>query len=290
MTGVADRLRAPLRSTWQRRAIDGLRIRRVDLRQRGLELGARILVASDLHARSDWFPREHVAHVVDEINRHDRIDLVALLGDFVGDDVTAIDWSAEEYARIDAPVAAVLGNHDHWCDAAYVQGVLEQAGVDVLTNRALPLRDLVPAAPAGTWLAGIDSCWTRRGSTGPGGDPVAAFEDVPTDAEAIVLGHEPWLATMHAHALHLAGHTHCGQVRTPLFGDWSARLHMPRFSGPYPCRLHELELTGDRGAARLPANRRTAAARRWVYTTAGVGYSTVDLRLFCPPELVILDV
>lgn len=290
MTTISHRLRAPLRFTWQRRAIDGLRIRRVDLRERGLDLGARILVASDMHARSDWFPRGHVARVVDEINRHDGIDLVTLLGDFVGDDVTAIDWSAEEYARIDAPVAAVLGNHDHWCDAAYVQGVLEQAGIHVLTNRAMPLDALVPSAPGGTWLAGIDSCWTRRGSTGPGADPVAAFTDVPADAETIVLGHEPWLATMHAHALHLAGHTHCGQVRTPVFGDWSARLHMPRYSRPYPCWLHELDVAGDPAAEALVANRRTAADRRWVYTTAGVGYSTIDLRVFCPPELVILDV
>lgn len=290
MTRIADLVRAPARYGWQRRALDGLRVRRVDLRERGLELGARILVASDVHARSDWFPRELVARLVDGINRHEGIDFVALLGDFVGDDVSAIDWSAEEYARIEAPVAAVLGNHDHWTDAAYVESVLTQVGANVLTNRSLPLRSLVPHALERTWLAGIDSCWTRRGSTGPGADAPAAFADVPADAETIVLGHEPWLATMHAHALHLAGHTHCGQVRTPVFGNWSCRLHMPRFSRPYPCWLHELELADDPRVGALPANRRTAADRRWVYTTAGVGYSTVDLRIFCPPELVILDV
>lgn len=275
MSRITDIATWPVRQVAQRRSIDVLRVRRVDLRRRGMDLGLRIAVASDIHAREDWFPRTHVARMVDAINDLDGVDLVTLLGDFVGDDVTGIDWSAEEYARLRAPVAAVLGNHDHWCDAAYVQSTLEAAGVDVLTNRSIPMRELVPNAPDTAWLAGIDSCWTRRGSTGPGADPDAAFAGVPDGADVVVLGHEPHLATMHEHVLHLAGHTHCGQVRTPLLGDWSARLHMPRYSAPYPCRLYELD--GQSGT-------------RFVYTTAGVGYSTVDLRVFCPPELVVLDV
>lgn len=277
----------PFRSIAQRRTIDVLKVRHVNLRARGLNLGVRILVASDLHARDDWFPRSHIARVVDAINAVDGVDLVTLLGDFVGDDISAIDWSAKEYERIEAPVAAVLGNHDHWCGAAYVQDVLEQAGVDVLTNRALALSQLVPAAADSTWLAGIDSCWTRRGSTGPGADADAAFADVPPGADVVVLGHEPHLATMHEHVLHLAGHTHCGQVRTPLLGDWTARMHMPRFSEPYPCRLYEVDVTTGDDA--LAPTHRTTRDRRWIYTTAGVGYSTIDLRLFCPPELVVID-
>src|SRR5690606_20572599 len=223
---------------------------------------------------------------VDAINAVEGVDLVTLLGDFVGDDVTAIDWSAEEYGRIEAPTAAVLGNHDHWTDAARVQRTLEQAGVEVLTNRSLPASQLARTAREDLWLAGIDSCWTRRGSTGPGADADATFADVPDGADVVVLGHEPWLATMHEHVLHLAGHTHCGQVRTPLLGNWTARMHMPRYSAPYPCWLHELELDATPA---LPGADRARHRRRFVYTTAGVGYSTVDLRMFCPPELVVVD-
>ncbi len=288
MSALLHALLAPTRPFIQRRSIDRLRVRRVDLRERGLDLGLRILMASDLHAREDWFPQPHVAQVVDAINEVEDVDLVVLLGDFVGDDVTAIDWSATEYARIAAPAAAVLGNHDHWCDAAYIQRALEDAGVDVLTNRALPMPELVAGAREGLWLAGIDSCWTRRGSTGPGADADAAFEDVPRDADVVVLGHEPFLATLHEHVLHLAGHTHCGQVRTPLLGDWTARMHMPRFSEPFPCRLYEVDVDQD-DPADLPSTHRTARDTRWVYTTAGIGYSTVDTRAFCPPELVVLD-
>ncbi len=260
----------------QRRSIDVLRTRRLDLRSRGLSFGTRIVVASDIHARDDWFPRPHVARVVDAINAIEDADMVVLLGDFVGDDVTAIDWSAQEYARIELPTAAVLGNHDHWCDAARVERTLADVGVEVLTNRAIPLGELAPTARPSTWLAGIDSCWTRRGTTGAGADPEAAFANVPDDADAIVLGHEPHLATMHEQALHLAGHTHRGQVRSPIFGDLTARMHMPRYSEPYPTGLYEVERPGALGP-------------RFVYTTGGVGYSTIDLRVFCPPELVVID-
>jgi uncharacterized protein len=286
-TPSRSRLPRPLRSIAQRRSIHALRVRRVNLRRRGLDLGLRVVVASDLHARDDWFPRQHVAHVVDVINEIEGADLVTLLGDFVGDDVSAIHWSAEEYARIATPTAAVLGNHDHWTDAALVQHTLEDAGVEVLTNRAIAASQLVQSARADVWLAGIDSCWVRRGTTGQGANPAAAFADVPQDADVVVLGHEPWLATMHEHVLHLAGHTHCGQVRTPLLGNWTARLHMPRYSAPYPCWLHEVELEQD---PELPASHRGRHPSRFVYTTAGVGYSTVDLRMFCPPEIVVLDV
>lgn len=286
MTDLLQRVLSPVRGMYQRRSLAALRVHHVDLRARGLDLGVRILLASDLHAREDWFPRALVAEVVDAINALDGVDVVALLGDFVGNDIDAIDWSAEEYARIEAPTVAVLGNHDHWLDANHVEETLTGAGIRVLTNRALPISDLVEGSASTAWIAGIDSCWTRRGSNGPGADPDAAFADVPTDVEVIVLGHEPHLATLHAHALHVAGHTHRGQVRTPIFGDWTARLHMPRFSEPYPCRLYEVPVEPDDVR---PASHTTAADRRWVYTTSGVGYSTVDFRAFCPPELVVID-
>lgn len=280
------RLPDPLRAVFQRRTLTPLRVRRVDLRARGLDLGLRLLLASDLHAREDWFPRPLVAEVVDAINEIEGVDVVALLGDFVGDDLGAIDWSAEEYARIQAPTVGVLGNHDHWLDAAHVQRTLEAAGVEMLTNRAVQLRAVAASHDGDAWIAGIDSCWTRRNSTGPGADADAAFADVPPGADTIVLGHEPFLATMHEHVLHVAGHTHCGQVRTPVFGDWTARMHMPRFSEPYPCRLYEVPVEPE---AALPATHRTRRDTRWVYTTSGVGYSTVDVRMFCPPELVVID-
>lgn len=275
----------PIRRMYQRRSLAALVTRHVDLRGRGLDLGVRVVLVADIHAREDWLPRPYVAQLVDAINAVEDVQLVAMVGDFTGDDPSAIEGSCEEYARIAAPAVATLGNHDHWADARRTTAALQSAGVEVLTNRALPLRDVIAGYAREHWVVGIDSCWPRRRS-GPGADVAAAMREVPAGAEAIVLGHEPHLATLHEQALHLAGHTHCGQVRSPVLGDWTARMHMPKFSEPYPCRLYELAV--DAGSD-VPAHHRTMGDRRWVYTTAGVGFSTVDFRLFCPPEIVVVD-
>jgi uncharacterized protein len=220
--------------------------------------GARLALVSDLHARDDWFPVGHVRSVVERVNELEDIDAVLLLGDFVGDDVTAIDWAAPELARIVAPTYAVLGNHDHWTDPERIARELERAGVDMLTNRSVELgaHDL--------WLAGIDSCW------GGDPDPERAFAEVPAGVDTVVLGHEPHLATLHDRYLHVAGHTHHGQVRTPLFGEFVARRNYVRFSQPYPRGLY------------------ARGEHSFVYTTGGVGYSTVSFRVSCPPEIVVL--
>jgi predicted MPP superfamily phosphohydrolase len=271
----------------QKRTSRGIVTRRVDLRRRGARFGVRIVLFADVHARFDWFPPEEVARLVDAVRAVPDVDLVAMVGDFTGDDPSAIDASAAEYRRIQAPLFATLGNHDHWAGPHHAVRALTAASVEVLTNRAVPLASVVGEARGGSaWLAGIDSCWTRTKSSLPGADPATAFADVPNDAEVIVLGHEPHLATLHEHALHLAGHTHCGQIRSPILGDWSARTHMPRFSEPFPCRLYEVPVDHS---SELPANHRTAADRRWVYTTGGVGFSTIDARGFCPPEIVVVD-
>lgn len=278
MSGAAPRKRgAGLRSLRvssgglvQRRTVRGLRTRHVDLRARGSSLGVRIVLAADIHARDDWFPRPCVEALVDQVNRVPETTCVALVGDFVGGPggAGAIAWSAPEYGRINAPTFAVLGNHDHWADAACITRALTEAGVEVLTNRACPM----PGRQA--WVAGLDSAWSgRRSRCRP--DPTAAFGSIPAGSDVVVLGHEPHLAMLHEHTLHLAGHTHCGQIRSPVLGDWTARLHMPRFSEPYPCRLSVVP--------------RVDGGERWVYTTAGVGYSTADLRVLCPPEIVVID-
>lgn len=285
---VRQLLRHPLRRVYQRRSRWTLVTRHVDLRGRGLDLGLRILLVSDIHARDDWFPRQCVAALVDEINQVEGVDLIAMVGDFTGNDPHLIEDSADEYARFTAPAVATLGNHDHWAGPTFATQALERVGIPVLTNRSLPMRDLVAGYDREHWIVGLDSCWPgRRGEQARRGTDVdAAFGDVPTGVEAVVLGHEPHLATLHEQALHLAGHTHCGQVRSPLLGDWSSRLHMPKYSEPYPCRLYELAVEAG---GPIPDAHRTAGDRRWVYTTGGVGYSTVDFRLFCPPEIVVID-
>ena len=71
--------------------------------------------------------------------------------------------------------------------------------------------------------------------------------------------------------LHVAGHTHHGQVRVPGFPP----LVLPACSRPYVAGLYEV------------ATR--AGSRRWVYTSAGIGSTTLPLRIGAPPEIVVLN-
>jgi len=258
-----EQARRTFTSLYQRASADIIMTRKVRIPGGvgGKLLGYRFVVATDMHARDDWFPAESVRELVRHINAVQDVDAVVLVGDFVGDDAAAIDWSAQIYADIAAPTYATLGNHDHWTDAARIARELTASGIEVLTNRNIEL------AP-GLVLAGIDSCW------GGNADAELALAGKDPEAQTVVLGHEPFLATMHSEFLHIAGHTHSGQVRLPIpvLGNMLTRLYMPRYSQPFPRRFY------SRGNG------------SYVYTSAGVGYSTVNWRLATPPEIVVIDI
>lgn len=216
------------------------------------------MLASDLHARDDWFPAAAVTRLVDQIHGC-RPDVIVMPGDFVGDDPRAIDWAAPLLCRRDVPVLATLGNHDHHAGAARVRTGLLDAGVQLLDNRAIRVGDV--------WFGGIDSCF------GGAPDPAALEESLAQQGRephepVVVLGHEPFLATLHSHIVHLAGHTHHGQIRLPGLRP----PYLPQHSQPYVRGLFDEE------------------GPRWIYTSAGVGFSGVPLRLFCPSEIVLVEI
>lgn len=236
-----------------------LRVRHVRAPQVGI--GLRFVIAADLHADDDLFPAWAVAAVVDAIEAVPAVDAVLMPGDFVGHDPRAIEWCAAELGRISAPTFASLGNHDLEADDCSVRAALEAVGITVLVNEAVSLVGDV-------WIGGLDSLsW---------GDPdVRAMERMVPGGDAVrcvVLGHEPALATRHHQRLHVAGHTHNGQVRLPGLPP----LVLPSYSRPYVEGLHRIAPRGRTG-------------ERWAYTTAGIGSTTLPLRIGAPPEIVVLD-
>ena len=217
------------------------------------------MLVADFHVDADFMPLSAVAQIVDGINEIERVDAVAIPGDFIGHDLELMSACAQELGRLNAPTFATLGNHDHYRDAETITTNLRDAGVTVLHNDAVELRSAGEGRPA-IWIGGLDS---REGK--PDADRMTA--ELPPDAECVVLGHEPDLALEHAELLHLAGHTHHGQIRLRPFRP----LYLPRHSRPWYEGLHHID------------------SERWIYTTAGVGSTTVPLRIGCPPEIVVLD-
>jgi len=216
--------------------------------------GFRLLVLSDFHI-SPSVPSEYLRKVATLANSL-RSDLVVFPGDFVWHEAEAIFDLAPILASIDSRLGsfACLGNHDVWTDENIVQKGLEESGIRLLIDQGVTLQQ-----GKGTLnLVGLDDGWEEELDL-PGA--LAGLPQNPT----ILLLHEPDLADEMAAdgrvALQLAGHTHGGQIRL----DGRA-LVLPPLGRKYDYGLHQ-------------------AGKMHVYTSGGIGTTTIPLRLNCPPEI-----
>ena len=227
----------------------------------------KVAVASDWHISNQalWrvMTRERAARIVDAINAA-QPDVVLLPGDFisgVGDPGRRGEPDGEEIAailgRLRAPlgVYAVLGNHEWWAgQVPRFRAALERRGIHVLENAARPI-------DAGLWVAGVGDVQTGHSR------PVAAMAQVPAQAHALVLMHDPGsLVEMPpVRGLAVAGHTHGGQVALPFLGPVLAPPRLPR-AWSYGWVEH-------------------GGVQAWV--TSGLGVSILPVRFWRRPEWVL---
>jgi predicted MPP superfamily phosphohydrolase len=223
-----------------------------------------IAVAADLHVGAPHAGLPMLRKVVDQLNAGNP-DLILLPGDFViqgviGGQAVEPALIAQELGRLKAPlgVFATLGNHDWWHNGTQIGQALEQNGIRVIENGAIPL----PTTTGKIWLVGIGDDMTGHAQ------PTKAIAAAPADARLIVMMHDPANApdlppqTLVA----FAGHTHGGQVRLPFFGALITPGRAPR----------------QHAYGWIPG----APAPTWV--TSGVGTSILPVRFNCPPETVTL--
>ena len=231
----------------------------------------------------------HVEKTIDQINAlHPSVVLIG--GDFTFRGAEDLPLN-EVWKGIDAPVFAILGNHDYQAglggpeivektlllrqadlrpesynvsvigtghvDTGFADSVsqeLSKDGVTVLRNEAVTL-DL---GGRHTTIVGLDDCWSGR--TQP---PV-----VPATGDfTLYLIHEPDCAAAWPGAdLILAGHTHGGQFATGLTQALNT--------------LGVIELAGMKSKDGVP-----------LYITRGIGTSNfnTELRFMEPPEIVVIN-
>ena len=223
--------------------------------------GLRVAVVGDLHAGSPWVDLERVETVVKAVVEA-KPDLILLLGDLMADVPFGTSVEPHQLAgalagllRADVPVVGVLGNHDWYAGGWRVRAALEEVGLPVLEESAVPVLDGRP------WIAGVGDLWERAPSV------AQALAHVPADAPVLLLTHNPDVVVdVPEHVqLVLAGHTHGGQVTA--------------FGRPF----HRI--------SKLTANRwrRGWYADERLYVTSGVGTSYIPLRTVVPevPILVL---
>ena len=227
--------------------------------------GLRVGVLTDLHAGVLHAGEAAIARWVGRMNA-EAPDLVLLAGDFT--DAHPLfggklgpERIAERLAELRAPLGriAVRGNHDGRVVGMRMWTALAAAGIPVLENDALALD-----APGGRLhVAGLADVRFRRP------DVHRALQGIPDDEPVIVLAHDPDVFPFvpARAALTISGHTHGGQIAIPYL-----RLPvMPSRHGERFARGHIVE------------------HGRHLVVGTGLGTSGLPIRLFAPPELLLLE-
>ncbi len=220
--------------------------------------GFRIVHLSDFH-HSPFTSREQIERAVEAANRL-KPDIIALTGDYISHDRQFAAPCAELLGNLRARygIYAVLGNHDHWTDAALITDLFRAEGIRMLVNEGMRFEHLGEAF----WLAGVD-------------DTMVGLEDLPLalagareEEMKLLLAHNPIILRRAARAgvdLVLSGHTHGGQVT----------LRSERgVSGKTRRRL--LRGLGHQGKTQI-------------YVTRGIGTVVLPIRYGCPPEISLLE-
>jgi hypothetical protein len=247
-----------------------LRITRIALPMPGVRPGPPLRIAqiSDIHVGQNLSAAQ-LRGFVERVNAT-APDLICITGDIadspLADYPTFFPILAELQARFG--VCAILGNHDHYADAASVTAALQRwTPFRVLRDSAVTL-DL-----DGTRLhvIGLDDRgrdWARGvQSDGRLGE---LLEEAPADTPLLLLCHRPDIFHQAAAArvsLTLSGHTHGGQLAVPWFGR---RRNLAEFVTAFDRGLYR------RGDSHL-------------YVNCGLGVTGQRIRLFTPREISVFE-
>ena len=214
----------------------------------------RLVQVSDLHLGA-ILPQGQWETVLDTIEGT-APDALLLTGDIVEDHTArGLDQLRQLRARLpDVPIYMVTGNHEKYAGPEELPAILEAQGIRLLRQEAVDLR--------GLWLAGIDDPQLTDFDTS-----VAAIRSaVPGAAPMILLSHQPQVVRRLADrpsTLVLSGHVHGGQL--PPF-----QLLAPLSNGGYLAGLYR-------------------AGEATLHLSRGAGSWGPPVRLFAPPDIVVLD-
>jgi uncharacterized protein len=249
----------------------------------GLKLKAALV--ADIHACEPLMSAARIRHIAAVTNSL-QPDIIFLLGDFnaghpyVTGPVYPAEWG-EALSILKAPLGiyAILGNHDWWHgalprmrsdDGESVRRALRDANFEVLENRSMRLaKDGLPF-----WVSGLGD---QLAYPVVGWHQFEGFDDlngtlaqVTDESPVLLLAHEPFVfhRVPDRVSLTLCGHTHGGQVNLPIV----TKLFTEDQFGMEKVYGHIIE------------------DGRHMIISAGLGTSVAPVRLFRPPEIVLLTI
>lgn len=230
--------------------------------------GYKILQLSDLHVAHWWTLEKRMEKLMSQVD----YDLLTLTGD------VAVTARGAKYLKAfldrvhpkDGTVA-VFGNTEHKGEYGLSrQADMHKMNMTILENDHL----FIERGDDRVAIIGVDDPFKGYD------DIKEAMRDVPDDVFKLMLVHSPQVAREAAEAgtdLLLAGHTHGGQVKLPIFGV--IYPHIPK---------HKKLVRGLFGGSELSQILKMDAGDMRVYTSRGIGISNLPIRFMCPPEIVLV--
>ncbi len=224
----------------------------------------RIVHISDIQG-DQYTGREQIARYIEQVNAQ-QPDVVIFTGDLISYGTDFIEMSAEEFAHVEAAygIFAVVGDHDYWAGLENVEPALESRGIELLRDE----NRYIPIGSDSLLLTGITQVYSQRAQE----EQVQKLTEEPGNAALKVLAsHQVSELLLQAaedneYRLLLAGHTHGGQVRVPLFGmTFSASDLETEFVGG-------LYRSGD----------------LFVNVNNGLGFTLAPVRYNAPPAVTVI--
>ena len=150
-----------------------------------------------------------------------------------------------------------LSNHDWWHNGVYIKNILEKNNIVVLENNS----KTVKINNKNITIAGLEDEQTRIP------DITKALRHANPTTILLTHNPDPFFNLRQKVFLTLAGHNHGGQVQIPFYGA----LIVPSLSGTKYAN----------GLFNINGN--------LLLVTKGIGNSILNVRFFCPPEIVVID-
>jgi len=218
----------------------------------------KIALLADFHA-GEFHTRQCYERMVNEVQAL-KPDLILLGGDYVVDRYEPI-VDLECLKDLQAPLGRffVLGNHDYMDKPHEIRKALEGYGYADLTNKTINLS----VQGKELEIRGVDDHWYGKPEK---------FRRSSVSTPHLTVTHEPDVLLDLKEGdtdLVLAGHTHSGQVRLPLIGPLV----------PVPAILGRAVDRGRKVVHGVPC-----------IISNGLGECDGRLRLFSPPQIVIIEV
>ncbi|MDR8392753.1 metallophosphoesterase [Aliifodinibius sp. S!AR15-10] len=209
--------------------------------------------------------QNQVSKYVDKVNEQNP-DIVVITGDLISYGTDYVEMAAEEMGRIEAPYGTyfVVGDHDYWAGAENITGALREHGIKILEAENANIQ----VGSAKLRLSGLTNVYSREA-------PVHEIRNVMKDSTIadlrVMATHQVSRSIIEEskekkYEILLAGHTHGGQIRVPLF---FTQFSAPDFETRY---VHGQYYDGD----------------MLINVNNGLGFTLSPVRYNAPPNISVI--